>query len=304
MTPVHEWFNPLTPGRTLDIVAGIVVLAVLVALLRRIGKHRVPDEENRERVNRFFLIAGVTVALLWTAAILFKNPGQFTLAFGAIGAGVAFAIQEVIASLAGWLTILLAQFYKIGDRVELGGIKGDVIEIGLLRTRLMEIGQWISSDLYNGRTVLVANSFIFKQPVFNYSGSFPYIWDEVHLPFRYDSDPVLAGKMIERVVGEVTREYTEKAQQSWEHMLEKYRIPQARMAPLVTMSATDNWMAFTVRYMVDYRARRTTQNEIFTRILQEIAASDGKLALGSSTSQIIQPSSIDVIISRKPSPTR
>jgi len=299
MLALDQWFNALTPGRTGVIVAGVAILAIIVGVLRQLGKRRVPDEENRHRVNRFFTIVGVMVALLWTAAILFKNPGQFTLAFGAIGAGVAFAVQEVIASLAGWLTILLAQFYRIGDRVELGGIKGDVIEIGILRTRLMEIGQWIGSDLYNGRTVLVANSFIFKQPVFNYSGTFPYIWDEIHLPFRYDSDPRIAEAMLERVVGDVTREYTQKAQQAWDRMLEKYRIPPAHMAPLVTMVTTDNWMAFTARYMVDYRARRTTQHEIFTRILQEISASDGKIALGSSTSQIIQPSSIDVIISRK-----
>lgn len=302
MPRVGQWFNELTPGRTLAIVVGIVLLAVVVAFLRQLGKRRVPDEENRHRVNRFFLVVGIVLGLLWTAAILFKNPGQFTLAFGAIGAGVAFAVQEVIASVAGWLTILLAQFYRVGDRVELGGIKGDVIEIGLLRTRLMEIGQWISSDLYNGRTVLVANSFIFKQPVFNYSGSFPYIWDEIHLPFRYDTDPRQAEQMLQRVVADVTHEFTEQAKQAWEGMLEKYRLPHAHMGPLVTMVATDNWMAFTARYLVDYRSRRTTQNEIFTRILQEISASDGKLALGSSTSQIIQPSSIDVVISRKPVP--
>jgi small-conductance mechanosensitive channel len=295
-----QWFNALTPGRAWVMAVGIVILAIVVGGFRQLGKRRVPDEENRERVTRFFITAGVILALLWTAAILFKNPGQFTLAFGAIGAGVAFAVQEVIASVAGWLTILLAQFYRIGDRVELGGIKGDVIEIGLLRTRLMEIGQWIGADLYNGRTVLVANSFIFKQPVFNYSGSFPYIWDEIHIPFRYDTEALLAEEMLQRVVGEVTHEYTQKAQEAWEHMLEKYRIPHARMIPLVTMVATDNWMAFTARYPVDYRARRTTQHEIFTRILQEVTASNGKLALGSSTSQIIQPSSIDVIISRKP----
>lgn len=298
MPRVDQWFNALTPGRISAIVIGVVV-AIILGVFWELGKRRVADKENRHRIARFFIATGVVLALLWTAAILLRNPGQFTLAFGAIGAGVAFAVQEVIASLAGWLTILLAQFYRIGDRVELGGIKGDVIEIGFLRTRLMEIGQWIGSDLYNGRTVLVTNSFIFKQPVFNYSGSFPFIWDEIHVPFRYDSDPGAAEEMLERVVGDVTREYTEKAEQAWEAMLDKYRIPHARMVPLVTMVTTDNWMAFTARYLVDYRARRTTQHEIFTRILQEISASGGKLALGSSTSQIIQPSSIDVIISRK-----
>ncbi len=229
MLALYQWLNALTPGRTWTLAAGIVIVAAIVVALRYAGKRRVPDKENRARVNGFFLVVGIIVAALWTSAILVKNLGQLTLAFGAVGAGVAFAAQEVIASLAGWLTILMAQFYRIGDRVELGGIKGDVIEIGLLRTRLMEIGQWINSDLYNGRTVLVANSFVFKQPVFNYSGSFPYIWDEIHLPVRYDTDPRLAREMLESVVSEVTREYTQQAEQAWERMLENYRIPHARM---------------------------------------------------------------------------
>ncbi|HEX3875624.1 MAG TPA: hypothetical protein VHW24_01470, partial [Bryobacteraceae bacterium] len=109
MPVLAQWFNALTPGRAWVMAVGIVILAIVVGGFRQLGKRRVPDEENRERVNRFFITAGVIVALLWTAAILFKNPGQFTLAFGAIGAGVAFAVQEVIASVAGWLTILLAQ---------------------------------------------------------------------------------------------------------------------------------------------------------------------------------------------------
>ncbi|MCB0784290.1 MAG: mechanosensitive ion channel, partial [Flavobacteriales bacterium] len=76
-----------------------------------------------------------------------------------------------------------------GDRVQLGGIKGDVIDIGVLRTTLMELGEWVDGDLYNGRMVLVANSFVFKEPVFNYSADFPFLWDELKVPVQYGADP-------------------------------------------------------------------------------------------------------------------
>lgn len=85
--------------------------------------------------------------------------------FGVLGAGVAFALQEVIASVAGWIAQSFGRLYDVGDRIQLGGIKGDVIDIGVLRTTLMECGGWVNGDQYNGRVVRVANSFIFKEPV-------------------------------------------------------------------------------------------------------------------------------------------
>ncbi|MBP2284691.1 small-conductance mechanosensitive channel [Flavobacterium sp. CG_23.5] len=103
---------------------------------------------------------------------------------GVAGAGIAFALQEVIASFVGWLAILFGNFYNTGDRVQLGGIKGDVMDIGVFRTTIMAIGQWVDGNLYTGRIVLIANSFVFKEPVFNYSGDFPFLWDEIKLPIQ------------------------------------------------------------------------------------------------------------------------
>ncbi len=97
-----------------------------------------------------------------------------SVALGVPGAGIAFALQEVIASVASWVAVSFGNFYSPGDRVQLGGIKGDVIDVGVLRTTLMEMGEWVNGDLYNGRIVRVANSFVFKEPVYNYSADFPF----------------------------------------------------------------------------------------------------------------------------------
>ena len=99
-----------------------------------------------------------------------------------------FALQEVIMSIAGWIAIVTGDFYKSGDRVMVGGIKGDVIDLGVLRTTVMELGDWVDGDLYNGRIVRIANSFVFKEPVFNYSSDFPFLWDEIKIPIQYGSD--------------------------------------------------------------------------------------------------------------------
>jgi small-conductance mechanosensitive channel len=75
---------------------------------------------------------------------------------------------------------------QYGDRVQLGGIKGDVMDIGVLRTTIMETGQWVDGDLYNGRIVLIANSYVLKS--LYYSGDFPFLWDEIKIPIQYGSD--------------------------------------------------------------------------------------------------------------------
>jgi small-conductance mechanosensitive channel len=95
--------------------------------------------------------------------------GGLTVAFGVAGAGIAFALQEVIVSVAGWMAILFSNFYRVGDHVLLGGTTGDVIDIGILRLTLMECGQWVGGDQYTGRIVRISNSHIFKDAVFNYS---------------------------------------------------------------------------------------------------------------------------------------
>lgn len=128
-----------------------------------------------------------------------SSMGGFTVALGGAGAGIAFALQEVIASFAGWLALLFGGFYKSGDRIQLGGIKGDVIDIGIIRTTLMETGQWVDGDLYNGRIVCIVNSFVFKEPVLNYSSDFPFLWDEMKVPVRHGSDFELAGSVFKKI---------------------------------------------------------------------------------------------------------
>jgi small-conductance mechanosensitive channel len=173
-------------------VAGVVLLIIIAAIVQHFLARRVADPHNKARMRWFVWVVAVYAMVLLVSSVFRSRLGQVGLAVGLIGAGAAVAFQEVIASIAGWLTILLAGFYRVGDRVDVGGIQGDVIEIGVLRTRLMEIGDWVKGDLYNGRVVFVTNGFIFKAPVYNYSGKFEFLWDELTLPVRYDSDTKLA----------------------------------------------------------------------------------------------------------------
>jgi small-conductance mechanosensitive channel len=163
----------------------------------------------------------------------------------------------------------------------LGGIRGDVIDIGVLRTTIMESGEWVKGDNYNGRIVRVSNSFVFKEPVFNYSADFPFLWDEITVPVKHGSDPQATKEIMLRIMRDVVGDYISYAQKNWEDMVEKYRIEAASVEPSVTLSVNENWLEFTMRYVVDYKLRRSTKDKIFTCLLDEFNKTDGRVALAS-----------------------
>ncbi|NJP21976.1 MAG: mechanosensitive ion channel, partial [Hydrococcus sp. CRU_1_1] len=241
----------------------------------------------RYRIRKILGFVSYGVIALLIVIVFNDNLRQLSVIFGVVGAGIAFALQEVIASFAGWTAISLGQFYKTGDRVQLGGIMGDVIDISPLRTTLMECGDWVKADLYNGRIVRIANSFVFKEPVFNYSGDFPFVWDEIVVPVRHGSDYRLAKSILQQVVEEVTGSYIAPAKAEWSRMTHKYLIEDARIEPFVTLIANDNWLEFTARYVVDYKKRRVTKDHLFTRILEELDTTDRRVELASTTVELV-----------------
>jgi hypothetical protein len=225
--------------------------------------------------------------IVWINSLVFDN-GKENKVFckGILGAGIAFALQEVVSSIAGWFAISFSNFFKTGDRIQLGGIKGDVIDIGILRTTIMEVGGWVNGDLYNGRVVRIANNFVFKEPVLNYSGDFPFLWDEITLPIRFGSDYDLARQLITEVVKETVSEYTEVAKKSWDELVKKYLIENAKVEPLISITVDENWVTFTIRYVVDYKSRRTTKDRLFARLLEEIEKNKDKISVASSSLDI------------------
>ncbi len=286
-------FDP-TVAKIVTVLVGITLIAAAVRLGNRALSRHIKDGDARYRVRKLVSFAGYLVAFLYLTIVFRAQLGGLTVAFGVAGAGIAFALQEVIASVAGWAAVVLGNFFRIGDRVQLGGIKGDVIDIGILRTTVMECGNWVDGDLYNGRIVRIANSFVFKEPVFNYSGDFPFLWDEIKVPVRYGSDQRLARSLISDVVGAVVGNYTEVAREAWRAMVQKYRIEDARVDPIVTLVANDNWMEFTARYVVEYKKRRTTKDEIFTALVERVEGTGGRVQLASATHEVVQVPPLDV----------
>lgn len=287
MKYLEELNLPPAINQLIVVLITIVAVWLLIKFLKTRTTKRVKDSEKAYHIKKGFDFAGYILIVLALIFIYFKQLGSFTVALGVAGAGIAFALQEVIASVAGWMALMFGNFYKTGDRVQLGGIKGDVIDIGVLRTTLMETGNWVDGDLYNGRIVRVANSFVFKEPVFNYSGDFPFLWDEIKVPIQYGSDYALARKMLEQVADEHLGGYAKRADEVWREMVKKYLIENAQTTPMVTMITTDNWVEYTLRYVVNFKKRRFTKNLLFESILTHVEASEGKVKFASATFDLV-----------------
>jgi small-conductance mechanosensitive channel len=294
LTTLQGWLADPTVGKLLSLILGVLLTVAAVRFINRSLGRWIADPEARYRGRKLVTFGGYIAVVMVVLIVYSGRLGGLTVTLGVAGAGIAFALQEVIASFAGWFAIAMSGFYRTGDRVQLGGIKGDVIDIGVLRTTIMEVGEWVKGDLYNGRVVRVANSFVFKEPVFNYSGDFPFLWDEITLPVKYGTDWKHARTMLERVAEEVVSDYSKAASVAWADITRSFLVEDAMVDPMVTMIANDNWIEFTLRYVVDFKMRRRTKDRLFTRILEEIDASDGRIAIASATFHLVEAPPFEV----------
>jgi small-conductance mechanosensitive channel len=251
----------------------LILLTVLSYIRKKVLKNTVDSDSKYKIVKAVKILQYILIA----SVILFvfsDKLGNVGVTMGLAGAGIAFALQSVIISIAGWLSIMTTGQIKVGQRVKIGEITGDIIDIGVMRTTLMEVGAWVNGDLYNGRITELSNSFVFNAPIQNYSADYPFLWDEITIPLRTESDFHLARKIFVEVTNEICGLYTAESKKTWEKMQGKFLIENASVDPSVTLRFDENWITFTIRFIVDYKKRRSTKDLLFTRILEEINKHD------------------------------
>ncbi len=263
-----------------------LIVYVLVKIIQKSATRLISENSSKYKVRKLINFFGYLIFVVGVMFIYNSKLSGFGTAIGVAGAGIAFALQEIIVSIAGYIAIFSSHFYRVGDRVKLGGIKGDVIDIGILRTTLMEIGDWVNGDLYNGKMVRVANSFVFKEPVYNYSGDFPFLWDEITIPIKTNGDYKYAKELFTKVLEEEVGDFANSSQDSWNKMIGTYSIENARVKPMITMVFDENWITFTLRYVVDYKYRRGTKSILFDKILSAIKDSNGRIEVASAAIEI------------------
>jgi small-conductance mechanosensitive channel len=289
-------------GKCVAAVVGILFIHVTFRVLEQTLPRRFGRADARYRVRKFVVFCGYLAILLFVAILFEDRLGRLSFALGVAGAGVAVALQDVLASIAGAFSIGFSKLYTVGDRVQIGDIRGDVIDIGLLRTTLMETGNWVSKDLYNGRIARIPNSTVLKGSVFNYSQGFRFIWDEIKVVLTGTSDSQFVRAMLLRVAKEAIGEYLLEAQSSWKTMSDNYQIDNPPLEPTVALAVNSGSLEFTVSYVVDYTKRTAMQDRLFTKIAEEVTDSNGRCKWASSAITVIsQPVRPDPIEARQTS---
>ena len=283
---IHKLLENQLFVKTASIFFLFLIVYILIKILQKATFKIAKDNSSKYKFKKMINFLGYVLFVFGILYIFNTKLSGIGTALGVAGAGIAFALQEVIVSVAGYVTVFTSNFYKVGDRVKLGGIKGDVIDIGLLRTTLMEIGDWVNGDLYNGKMVRVANSFVFKEPVYNYSGDFPFLWDEITIPIKTEGDYKYAKETFLNILQEEVGDFAETSQVAWDKMIGNYSIENAKVSPIVSMSFDENWITFTLRYVVDYKSRRGTKSILFDKILSAIKESEKRIEVASTAFEI------------------
>jgi len=297
---IQEWINenPLLWNIAKFIILAIIVL-IIIKLLRNQLKKNIPNTSIRYKSQKGVEILGYILLVIIAISYFTGTIKDFTLIIGLFTAGIAFTLQELILSIAGSLYIFLVKVYAPGDRIEIHGINGDVIDVDSIYTTMMEIGEWVSSDNYSGRIVKLSNAFVFKGPIYNYSQDFPFIWDEINLPIRYGSDVDLAKSIIIKIASETLSEFTANSKSQWEEVVNKYYIEDAQVDPTLAIALTDNWIQFNLRYIVDFKKRRITKHTLNDSIRKAIENTDGKVMLASTTIELIKVPELKIDVKKK-----
>jgi small-conductance mechanosensitive channel len=247
----------------------IVVYVFVSRVTKRIVTRTVDHPDARFSLQKTTSYVYGVVAFLALAKIWFQGVTGFATYLGLLSAGIAIALQDLIASLAGWIFILVRRPFRVGDRIQIGQHMGDVVDIRPFRFILLEVGNWVHADQSTGRVIHVPNALVLKQPVSNFDEAFGYIWNEIEVVVTFESnwrrakevlDGVLqaeADKLTEEVVGEIT----EAAEGS-------FHVKLGKLTPVVWTSVVDHGVRLTMRYLCKARERRSSSSQLWEKVLE------------------------------------
>ncbi|HID50712.1 MAG TPA: mechanosensitive ion channel [Anaerolineae bacterium] len=240
-----------------------VVRAVVLRLVNRWYKGDTRRLYSARKLVEYIFVALVVllVGRIWLA-------GLDTLAtyLGLLSAGLVIALQDLIVSLAGWLFIIWRRPFVVGDRVQIGDIMGDVIDIRIFAFSLLEVGGQIDAEQSTGRIIHIPNSVVFKEPVTNTHQGLPYVWNEIPVTLTFESDWEKAKKLLNQIVEHYAPDVSEGIRR-YKQSTDRFVISYTNISPTVYTSVVDSGVMLTLRYLVDPRHRRTSEQQIWESIL-------------------------------------
>jgi small-conductance mechanosensitive channel len=267
------WNNFLYIAPKLLIALAFIALSwLLINLVRRLLR-KVLDKASSSK--GIISLASIAMWILVTGVVFSIIAGDMRALLGSIGLvglALSWALQTPIESLTGWLLNAFKHYYKIGDRIKVGDVFGDVYKIDFLTTTIWEIGSlsqpgYVNAEQPTGRMVTFPNNVILADSVVNYTGDFPYVWDELVFGITNESDIEYAMQLFKETSDKIIGKYMEKPIRIYTNILNKAGLPSnLPSSPQVYFSPTDSWVDVSIRYLVGARERREWKTKLFLQM--------------------------------------
>ena len=287
-------------GYKLLITVGLVLTVAVLGWLAKKAIVRFVD--GRKHPTRLFWgkqivhLLGAFVLVLGLGSVWFDDRDSLATVLGLVTAGLAFALQKVVTSVAGYFVILRGDNFRVGDRIVMGGVRGDVLAVRFTQTVIMEMGQppsvqsatpeiWVRSRQYTGRVVSVPNAKIFEEPIYNYSAEFPFIWEELTLPVTYECDRAKAEAILKSVATEHAVAAEHLGADELRELQRRYPVELATLEPRVFYRITDNWLELSVRFVAKEHGVRGLKDAMSRAILEQLDAAG--IGIASATYDIV-----------------
>ena len=275
-----EWITEqlgISPDTQGKLLASVVVIAALFIgrwlVLRTLPKVS-DDLWSAYRAGKMITYTATIIGLMSLAWIWIDAFDNLPTFLGLLSAGIAIALSDVLKNLAGWFFILSRRPFRLGDRIEIDGTKGDVIDVRLFRFSLMEVGNWVDADQSTGRLIHIPNGLLFTKKVANYTEGFEFIWYEIPVLVTFESDRTEARQILERAVINNTANVEEVAGTRIRETARDYHIKVGTLTPIVYLSVDNSGVMFTCRFLVGARQQRDIAQAVWEAILDGIDGTD------------------------------
>ncbi len=234
--------------------------------------HRIINTHIKDLRTRYFARKRIDYILFAvTAFFIFRiwvlDIGSLGTFLGLLSAGVAVALKDPLMDLAGWMFMLWRKPFTVGDRIQIGPHKGDVIDIRPFQFTLLEIENWVKAEQSTGRVIHIPNSRVLTEMVANYTQSFEYIWNEIPVLVTFESNYKKAKKILLKIARKHAEHLSRDAEERLKEAAKKYMIIYTKFTPIVYTSVEDSGVLLTIRYLCSPRKRRETESKIWEDIL-------------------------------------
>ena len=251
-------------------LAAFGTLIALYILLSHLILPMMCRRDNLMLIRRLVRYLHFLVAVGVLAGFLFQDLAMVGTTVGVASAALVISLQDVCTSMFAWFVIMLGGKFRIGDRLEIDGTRGDVLDIELFRTTMLEVNGWLGTDQPTGRVITIPNNHIFKTKVFNFTHGHPFIWNKVDVTITYSTPVATALTLFGRVLEEETRDQFAAAQKAAAAMQKRYGVEDAVYKPKIHSQISEDGVTLSLFYVSHYRESSATRNRINRRLVAEL----------------------------------